>query len=223
MVSNGIGEWIGDGAFDLLHSNARKIHVKKASSGHKAAHRIGSSEGSAVLPRECSGTLAASNSRKAIDQGRLIPIPFLLPTADCLLMIVLTGYFLRFATVGVLNSAVGYAVIFACMYALGMDAVTSNVVGYAVGLALSFVLNRTFTFGSVSAALPQALRFAAIFVLAYVANLGVLLALTKLLTVHEGLSQVIAGIAYFLLSFFLSKHYVFRPSSSGGPGDLDRN
>jgi putative flippase GtrA len=124
----------------------------------------------------------------------------------------LTGYLLRFATVGVLNTLLGYAVIFLCMYVLGQGAVTSNVIGYAVGLLVSFVLNRTFTFRSTSAALPEAFRFLVIFVLAYLANLGVLIFLTRQLHVHEGLSQVLAGAVYFVLSFALSKCYVFKIS-----------
>jgi len=123
----------------------------------------------------------------------------------------------KFAAVGVLNTLLGYAVIFGCMYALGMSAVLSNVLGYAVGLVLSFVLNRNFTFRSSSAALPEAVRFVVIFLVAYVANLGVLLLLTQVLGVHDGLSQVIAGVAYFVLSFVLNKHYVFRPSTEGAP------
>jgi putative flippase GtrA len=126
----------------------------------------------------------------------------------------LTGYLLRFATVGVLNTLLGYAVIFLCMYVLGQGAVTSNVIGYAVGLLVSFVLNRIFTFRSTSAALPEALRFLAIFVLAYLANLGVLMILIGQLHVHEGLSQVLAGVVYFVLSFALSKYYVFKISHS---------
>jgi len=124
----------------------------------------------------------------------------------------LTGYLLRFATVGVLNTVLGYAVIFLCMYVLGQGAVTSNVIGYAVGLLVSFVLNRTFTFRSTSAALPEALRFLVIFILAYLANLGVLIVLTRQLHVHEGVSQVLAGAVYFVLSFALSKYYVFKIS-----------
>lgn len=124
----------------------------------------------------------------------------------------MTGYLLRFATVGVLNTLLGYAVIFLCMYVLGLGAVTSNVAGYAVGLLVSFVLNRTFTFRSTSAALPEALRFLVIFVLAYLANLGVLVVLTRQLHVHEGLSQVLAGAVYFMLSFALSRYYVFKIS-----------
>ena len=130
----------------------------------------------------------------------------------------MTGYLLRFASVGVLNTLLGYAVIFLCMYALNLGAVVSNVIGYAVGFVTSFVLNRTFTFRSTAAPLPEAVRFLVIFLLAYLANLGILVLLTRYLHANEALSQVLAGIVYFGLSFVLGKYYVFGGSHREAQG-----
>ena len=117
---------------------------------------------------------------------------------------------LKFAMVGVLNTTLGYAVIFACMYVLGIDAVVSNVIGYAFGLVVSYSLNRSFTFRSAADRRAEMVRFVAIFVLAYGANLGVLVLLIHRFGFHEGAAQAAAGVAYFGLSFILSKYYVFR-------------
>jgi putative flippase GtrA len=116
---------------------------------------------------------------------------------------------LKFALVGVLNTGVGYAVIFGCMYVLGLGAVLSNVLGYAVGLVVSYSLNRSFTFRSSGARRAEMIRFVAIFLLAYLANLGVLVLLIRRFAWHEGLAQVVAGVVYFGLSFVLNKYYVF--------------
>ncbi|KWT82687.1 MULTISPECIES: GtrA family protein [unclassified Variovorax] len=116
---------------------------------------------------------------------------------------------LRFAAVGVVNTALGYAVIFACMYVAGLGAVLSNVIGYAVGLIASYLLNRSFTFRSAAPPRREIIRFVAIFLLAYLANLGMLVFLIRHAGVHEGLAQVIAGVVYFALSFVLNKYYVF--------------
>ena len=121
----------------------------------------------------------------------------------------MTGYLLRFATVGVLNTVVGYAVIFLCMYGFGQSPLLSNILGYACGLVISFVLNRTYTFRSKAAAGPQAVKFAVFFALAYLVNLGVLLLLTRQLGVNGGVSQIVAGIAYFIVFFVLSRTFVF--------------
>ena len=117
---------------------------------------------------------------------------------------------LRFAAVGVVNTGLGYAVIFACMYIAGFNAVVSNVLGYAVGLVASYVLNRTYTFRSAAKAPSEIVRFLAIFLFAYLANLGTLLVLIRQAGVHEGIAQAVAGVVYFVLSFVLNKYYVFR-------------
>lgn len=121
----------------------------------------------------------------------------------------LTSYFLRFATVGAINTLVGYAVIFICMYGFQQSPVLSNVLGYAVGVVVSFFLNRTYTFRSTAPAGPQALRFAVFFALAYLVNLGVLIVTTDYVGVKSGIAQVVAGVAYFVAFFVLSKYFVF--------------
>ncbi|MBT2298868.1 GtrA family protein [Variovorax paradoxus] len=117
---------------------------------------------------------------------------------------------LKFAMVGVLNTTLGYAVIFGCMYAFGLGAVVSNIIGYAIGLMVSYSLNRSFTFRSAGARRAEMVRFVAIFMLAYLANLGVLVLLIHRFGSHEGVAQAVAGVAYFGLSFILNKYYVFR-------------
>lgn len=116
---------------------------------------------------------------------------------------------LRFAAVGVVNTGLGYAVIFACMYLAGLGAVVSNVIGYAVGLIVSYLLNRSFTFRSAAPPRAEILRFVAIFLLAYLANLAALVGLIRHAGMHEGVAQVVAGVVYFVLSFVLNKYYVF--------------
>jgi len=74
---------------------------------------------------------------------------------------------------------------------------------------VSDLLNRSFTFRSSGAPHAEIVRFLAIFALAYVANLAMLIFLVRRVGMHAGLAQVIAGIVYFALSFILSKYFVF--------------
>ncbi|WP_160108874.1 GtrA family protein [Pseudomonas izuensis] len=120
---------------------------------------------------------------------------------------------IKFIFVGVLNTLLGYAIIFSCMYLLGATAVVSNVIGYATGLVLSYVLNRKITFQSTSKSRSEIFRFLLVFLVAYFSNLGVLLMLIRIGSVHEGLAQVLAGIVYVFVSFFLNKYYVFYRTS----------
>ena len=118
--------------------------------------------------------------------------------------------FIRYALVGVVNTTLGYGIIFACMFLLGWGPLPSNVAGYAVGLVASFTLNRRFTFRSQGSAHRDLMRFLLIFAIAWLANFAVLALLVRNGSVHEGVAQLAAGIVYFLLSFILSKYYVFK-------------
>jgi len=121
---------------------------------------------------------------------------------------------LRFLTVGVFNTVFGYCIIFACMYLAGMPAELSNVVGYAVGLTTSYLLNRNYTFRSTQGRRGEIIRFLIVFAIAYVANFVALLLLIRVLAVHEGLSQVLAGAVYVLASYAMNKSYVFRSADA---------
>jgi putative flippase GtrA len=117
---------------------------------------------------------------------------------------------LRFLAVGVFNSIFGYGVIFACMYLAGMSPEISNVVGYAVGLAGSYVLNRNYTFRSTKRQRTEIVRFFACFSVAYILNFSVLLVSVHGLHMAKGLSQILSGLVYVVSSFLMSKYYVFK-------------
>lgn len=118
--------------------------------------------------------------------------------------------FLRFLTVGVINTVLGYCIIFACMYLAGLSAEVSNVIGYAVGLITSYLLNRNYTFRSKQRHHGEIVRFIAVFAIAYAANFIALIVLIRELGVHEGASQILAGAVYVLTSYAMNKFYVFR-------------
>lgn len=123
--------------------------------------------------------------------------------------------FLRYIAVGVLNTLLGYFIIFACMYILGMNPVASNVAGYAVGLIVSYTLNRNYTFNSTQDRRTEIVRFLAVFAIAYALNFIALLLLIYELGMHEGVSQVAAGIVYVGSAFLMNKYYVFKIRSPG--------
>ena len=117
--------------------------------------------------------------------------------------------FYRYLGVGVFMTVLGYGAIFFCMYVLHWGPFLSNIVIYAIAIVCSYFLNRNFTFESSGEWRPEALRFFGVFFLAYAANFGAL----KMLIgagVHEGVSQVIAGIFYVMISYVANKFHVFK-------------
>lgn len=121
---------------------------------------------------------------------------------------------LRFGLAGLANSAVGWGVIFAGLWA-GMNGPAANAAGFGVGLILSFTLNRRYVFGVTGAVRGREVaRFLAAFALAYGANLAVLFAAQEVLGKDSALAQLPAIGAYIVIFFLLSQFVVFKPAAT---------
>ncbi|WP_162290922.1 GtrA family protein [Erythrobacter colymbi] len=121
---------------------------------------------------------------------------------------------LRFGLTGLANSAVGWAVIFGGLWA-GMSGLAANAAGYAVGLLLSFTLNRRFVFGVTGAvSVREVAKFLAAFAVAYGVNVAVLIAAQSVLGADSALAQLPAIGAYIVIFFLLSQFFVFKPATS---------
>ena len=118
--------------------------------------------------------------------------------------------FFRFLTVGVFNTLLGYCVIFACMYLAKMTPEASNAAGYGVGLFVSYILHRKFTFNSKQRKRDEVAPFLIVFLVAYATNFVALLVFIHKLGFNVGLSQVLAGVVYVAASFIMNKYYVFK-------------
>ncbi|HVE90489.1 MAG TPA: GtrA family protein [Burkholderiaceae bacterium] len=119
----------------------------------------------------------------------------------------------KFLAVGVANTIVGLGVIYAMKLFASADDVSANVVGYAVGLAFSFALNRRWTFAAHGDVLGSLLRFLAIFALAYPANLAAVLMFIKI-GVDPYWSQALGVVPYTVIFYVGSRWYAFRSSKS---------
>jgi putative flippase GtrA len=115
----------------------------------------------------------------------------------------------------VINTLVGLSVIFGLKAFLQANDVFANAIGYLVGLSVSFVLNRSWTFrheGNIPAA---AVRFLAVFLVAYTINLAVVLTLIHGVGVNSYLAQALGMPPYTLAFFLLSKFFAFRRWEAG--------
>lgn len=122
--------------------------------------------------------------------------------------------FLRYFSVGIFNTVFGYCIIFACMYLVKLSPEVSNVVGYLAGLTFSYILNRTYTFASQQKPSKEIVKFVLVFLVAYLLNFVVLILLIHKLSIHEGISQIVAGVFYVVSSFLMNKYYAFKVSAT---------
>jgi len=120
---------------------------------------------------------------------------------------------LRFLTVGLANTAIGLACIWSAMRFLGLGEGAANLCGYAIGVAVSFTLNRSWTFadtGAVSRSFPRWLLVTAI---AYLVNLAVVLSAHRLAGVDPYLAQILGIPPYTAIGFLGGRHFVFRAAA----------
>ena len=120
---------------------------------------------------------------------------------------------LRFCAVGVLNTAVSLTTIWSSMYFLGLSAVASNAAGYAVGIGISFVVNRRWTFGDAGAGLDGFGKWLAVCGAGYAANVAVLVVL-EAAGADGYAAQVPAMIVYTAVTFLGSRLYVFNQDAA---------
>lgn len=121
-----------------------------------------------------------------------------------------TSSFVRFAVVGLANTIVGYAAILILQFAVGASPLVANAGGYALGMMLSYSLNKTFTFRSRRShgqALP---RFGAAVAGCYVLNLLTLQFGLSVLGLPAAVAQAFAVASYAAAFYVVSRFLVFR-------------
>ncbi len=127
----------------------------------------------------------------------------------------MTSRIWRFSVVGVVNTAVGLAVIYGALFA-GLGDFSSNALGYGVGLVVSFVLHRGWTFSGRTRTLSRdAVGFGLAWATAYLANLAVIGAGRSLGFVENPFVQL-SGVLVFTATFYLlTSRLVFASPSDG--------
>lgn len=131
-------------------------------------------------------------------------------------LIALVWTLTRFLMVGAINTLVGFGVTMILQLGGRLEPHVANAGGYAVGIVLSFTLNRRFVFGAHGRLGATAARFAATALFAFALNQGVLSLATGWLG-RAGLAPVLeqglAACSYTIVSFWLCRAWVFRAPS----------
>ncbi|MDR5758780.1 GtrA family protein [Caballeronia sp. LZ035] len=115
--------------------------------------------------------------------------------------------FLKYLLVGGLNTALAAAVILG-VQAVGARPVIANLIGYGVGVVVSFALNSTFTFQT-AATRHAAMRFLVVVLVSYLANLGVVL-LVLHITRAPTMAQLSGIPVYVIVGFIGNKYWALR-------------
>ncbi|MEM3886806.1 MAG: GtrA family protein [Candidatus Methanomethylicia archaeon] len=117
--------------------------------------------------------------------------------------------FFKYLLVGLMNTIVGYGIIFSLMY-IGVSPEVSNIIGYAIGITVSYVLNKIYTFKSKAHPKKEFPKFIASLLAAYGLNFVTLIICVRILHINAYVSQIISGAVYTLSGFLFVKYFAFK-------------
>lgn len=128
--------------------------------------------------------------------------------------------FAAYSIAGVANAIVGVSSILIAG-ALGASAVLANIIGYGLGLMVSFSLNSRITFRGRKVDLATVLRFLIGFAIAFAVNIGVVAAASDWTRWPKSIASLAGTPLYVVLFFLLCEHWVFRHTAASSCSTAD--
>ncbi|MBK1642414.1 hypothetical protein CKO12_11105 [Chromatium okenii] len=121
--------------------------------------------------------------------------------------------FFKFISVGVVNSLIGLSLIYTAKWFFLMGDLAANLIGYTVGLFISFSLNSKWTFAYKGNFATALIKFSITSIIAYGMNLVTVLTSIEYLGINSYLAQALGIPVFTVASYFMSKYLVFRNSN----------
>lgn len=117
---------------------------------------------------------------------------------------------IRYGLIGVVNTLLTLAIIFALIYWLDAQPLVANAIGYAIGFCCSYVLNRLWTFRSQAPVGRSVGRYVVAALIAYGLNALVIHFGIVWAGISEYWIQPVGAVVYTVSLFVLSRAWVFR-------------
>lgn len=118
---------------------------------------------------------------------------------------------IKYGLIGVINTLITWIIFFVLMNVFGVDFKISNAVGYVAGFFNSFIMNKLWTFkGNETSTIKQFIKFAAVFAICYLLQLGFVILLVEKISISENISQLIGMVFYTLIGFVFNKLFTFK-------------
>lgn len=128
----------------------------------------------------------------------------------------LSNTFLKFASVGVLNTLLGTAIMFGLYNLAGVSYWLSSAANYILVSILSYILNKMFTFRHEGEVVQSGLRFAVNIAVCYFIAYGAAKPFAMVLlegfskSVQENTAMFIGMCVFVVLNYFGQKMFVFK-------------
>jgi len=122
------------------------------------------------------------------------------------------GKFVGFIAAGGTATVINYA-LFASLYWAGLNYLLASALGYVSGIAVSYIINKLFVFRDATAQRSPFLRYTLIYLVALLAQLG-LLELGVRLGLDPLVANAIALVIVVVGNFFVIRRFVFAPPAA---------
>lgn len=122
---------------------------------------------------------------------------------------------LRFVLVGLSNTAVGLGTTWLALRHFGLGDAAANAVGYGAGFLWGFSWHRTWTFRHRGAIDTGLRRYAVVCCGSYLANLTMVLQVSRLLGEGNLVTQFCGMATYTMLAYTGARLYAFRSTATG--------
>ena len=119
----------------------------------------------------------------------------------------------RYSAIGVLNTLLGGMLIYVSHNVLGLGITVSNVIGYGMGLTLSYFGNKYWTFGDVKLSSVGPLIFVMLVAAAFSSNLGITFGLMAI-GLSFNIAQLSGILTYSTIVFLGMKFILFTERKS---------
>jgi len=120
-----------------------------------------------------------------------------------------SGYLSRYVGSGMLNTVLGWSLIFLLM-GFGVSPVWANFCGYMAGLIFGFLLNRNFVFHSKNSVAKESSRYIVAFGISFILNLLALQTCLETLNWNQNIAQAVAAVTYSGFMYVLTRYLVFN-------------
>ena len=118
--------------------------------------------------------------------------------------------FFRYVLTGIINTLTTYIISIIFLKIFNLFLVLSNLLGYLVGIFVSFYLNRNFVFKSKQSQIKkQFYKFICACLFSYLINLIFLLVFSYIFQLNDYISQILSMATYSLTFYVLSNKYIF--------------
>lgn len=124
--------------------------------------------------------------------------------------------FVKYNLIGIVNTGITLMTVWILYELLHWNLELSNFLGFVAGGVNSYIMNRRLNFKSKNSKRSEVVRFAIVFLAAYLVNLFVLESLKDSLPsagdfLSAGyLANILANAAYVVVSYALYRYFVFR-------------